>query len=57
MLFKYRANRKIFQTHNSGSDTVKSPLGMFETDLIDNDLKMVDDVMREYWSIPRVTEE
>lgn len=46
-----------FQTHNSGSDTVKSPLGMFETDLIDNDLKMVDDVMREYWNIPRVTEE
>ena len=46
-----------FQTHNSGSDTVKSPLGMFESDLIDNDLKMVDDIMREYWSIPRVTEE
>lgn len=46
-----------FQTHNSGSDTVKSPLGMFETDLIDNDLKMVDDVMREYWNIPRATEE
>lgn len=46
-----------FQTHNSGSDTVKSPLGMFEADLIDNDLKMVDDIMREYWNIPRVTEE
>ena len=46
-----------FQTHNSGSDTVKSPLGMFDADLIDNDLKMVDDIMREYWSIPRVTEE
>lgn len=46
-----------FQTHNSGSDTVKSPLGMFESDLIDNDLKMVDDIMREYWNIPRVTEE
>lgn len=42
-----------FQTHNSGSDTVKSPLGMFETDLIDNDLKMVDDVMRDYWNIQR----
>ena len=46
-----------FQTHNSGSDTVKSPLGMFEVDLIDNDLKMVDDIMREYWNIPRGTEE
>ena len=46
-----------FQTHNNGYDTVKSPLGMFEEDLIENDLKMVDDVMREYWNIPRVTEE
>lgn len=46
-----------FQTHNSGADTVKSPLGMFEDDLIDNDLKMVDDVMREYWNIPRHIEE
>ena len=42
-----------FQTHNSGFDTVKSPLGMFEEDLIDNDLKMVDDVIREFWNIPR----
>jgi len=42
-----------FQTHNSGYDTVKSPMGMFESDLIENDLKMVDDVIREYWNIPR----
>lgn len=40
-------------THNNGYDTVKSPLGMFEEDLIDNDLKLVDDIMREYWNIPR----
>lgn len=42
-----------FQTHNNGQDTVKSPMGMFADDLIDNDLKMVDDIMREYWNIPR----
>lgn len=46
-----------FQTHNNGMDTVKSPLGMFEDDLIPNDLKMVDDVIREYWNIPRKLEE
>ncbi len=46
-----------FQTHNNGMDTVKSPMGMFEEDLIDNDLKMVDDVIREYWNIPRPTPE
>ena len=44
-----------FQTHNNGQDTVKSPLGMFETDLIDNDLKAVDDAIREYWNIERTT--
>ena len=42
-----------FQTHNNGYDTVKSPLGMFDSDLIDNDLKAVDDIIREYWNIPR----
>jgi len=42
-----------FQTHNNGYDTVKTPIGMFEDDLIPNDLKMVDDVIREYWNIPR----
>lgn len=42
-----------FQTHNNGYDTVKSPMGMFEEDLIENDLKKVDDIMRDYWEIPR----
>ena len=42
-----------FSTHNNGYDTVKSPIGMFADDLIENDLKAVDDVMREYWNIPR----
>ena len=32
-----------FITHNSGFDTVKTPLGMFEDNEIDNDLLMVDD--------------
>lgn len=38
-----------FQTQNNGHDTVKSPMGMFEGYLIDNDLKVVDGVAREYW--------
>lgn len=46
-----------FSTHNNGYDTVKSPIGMFVDDLIENDLKAVDDVMREYWNIPRGGEE
>ena len=40
-----------FATHNNGQDTVKSPMGLFEADLIDNDLKAVDDAIREYWGL------
>jgi hypothetical protein len=42
----------MFQTHNSGADTVKSPIEMFKDDLIDNDLAAVDRVIREYYDIP-----
>lgn len=45
-----------FSTHNNGMDTVKSPMGMFADDLIPNDLKMVDDTIREYWNMNTTTE-
>ncbi|MFW2490991.1 AAA family ATPase [Clostridium chromiireducens] len=41
----------FFVTQNSGSDTVKSPLGMFPTFAIDNDLKYVDEKIRNYYEI------
>lgn len=40
-----------FLTQNSGFDTVKSPLGMFDTYAIDNDLKYVDTKIRNYYEI------
>lgn len=40
-----------FVTQTNGQDTVKSPIGMFETLEIDNDLAMVDKTIREYYSI------
>ena len=40
-----------FFTQNSGTDTVKSPIGMFADLQIDNDLKMVDNVIRAYYGI------
>lgn len=40
-----------FLTQNSGSDTVKSPIGMFDTYAIDNDLKYVDTKIRNYYEI------
>lgn len=41
----------MFSTHNSGQDTVKSPMGLFEADLIENDLAEVDKTIREYWGL------
>lgn len=40
-----------FFTQNSGFDTVKSPIGMFDQLQIDNDLKFVDNTIRAYYGI------
>lgn len=40
-----------FSTQNNGHDTVKSPMGMFDSQYIDNDLKAVDTAIREYYNI------
>lgn len=40
-----------FLTQNSGSDTTKSPLGMFADFAIDNDLKYVDEKIRNYYRL------
>ena len=45
-----------FITHNSGFDTVKTPLGMFPENEIDNDLLMVDDTIREYYGMNKEEE-
>lgn len=45
-----------FRTVNSGSDTVKTPMGMFQAAEIDNDLKMVDTTIREYYGINKKEE-
>lgn len=41
----------IFRTQSDGSDVCKSPMGMFEQLEIDNDLKYVDTVVRNYYEI------
>ena len=41
----------MFTTKNNGADTVKTPMGMFEQDLIENDLKAVDDAIRDYYGL------
>ena len=42
--------RHFFTTQSDGRSTAKSPIGMFERE-IDNDLKMVDTAIREYWGL------
>ncbi len=41
----------VFKTLSDGSDICKSPLGMFDTLEIDNDLALVDSRIREYYEI------
>lgn len=43
--------KHIFSTRNGGNDTVKSPIGMFENDHIDNDLNLVDQTIQSYYSL------
>lgn len=43
----------VFSTRNSGSDTVKSPLGLFEDEHIDNDLLAVDNAIAAYYEIAK----
>lgn len=40
----------LFHTQTDGTDTVKSPIGMFDTPTIDNDLAKVDSIIRNYYS-------
>ena len=51
LMAKAENGQYFFQTHNSGADTVKSPIDMFTDDRIDNDLKKVDTIIREYWNL------
>lgn len=40
-----------FTTQTNGQDTVKSPMGLFSETMIDNDLKFVDETIREFYGI------
>lgn len=41
----------LFTTQNSGLDTVKTPMGMFDSDQIDNDLAAVDAAVYAYYQL------
>ncbi len=50
LLCKTDGTRHYFETQSDGYTTAKSPMEMFERE-IDNDLKMVDNTIREYFEL------
>ena len=51
LLAKNLDGRHVFLTRSNGKNTVKTPMGMFEADETDNDLKAVDAAIREYYDM------
>lgn len=51
------AGRYVFTTRNSGHDTVKTPMGMFESSEIENDLALIDKVIVEYYGLNQEPQE
>ncbi|WOE40742.1 P-loop NTPase family protein [Acinetobacter chinensis] len=44
-------DQNLFITKNNGNTTVKSPMGLFESEHIENDLNLVDKAVCEYYGI------
>jgi len=44
-------NSYTFSTQNNGNDTVKSPMGLFSSTQIENDLNAIDDIICQYYEI------
>lgn len=51
---KIQDGQNYFQTKNNGFNIVKTPEGLFDLDLIPNDLEFVDSAICEYYGIPKV---
>lgn len=50
-------DKYFFSTKNNGYDTVKSPMGMFDSNRIENDLDVVDAAICAYYEIPSKKEQ
>jgi hypothetical protein len=44
----------IFHTKTDGSDVTKTPMGMFDKETVENDLKAVDATIRDYYDLPQL---
>lgn len=50
-----RDGEYLFATRNNGSDTTKTPMGLFDDDLIENDLAAVDAAIYHYYDLTEAT--
>ena len=46
-----KGDKHVFEVQSNGTGIAKSPEGMFEEAEIENDLKAVDEKIREYWGL------
>ncbi|PUA19614.1 AAA family ATPase [Glaciimonas sp. PCH181] len=46
----------FFSTRNNGHDTVKSPIGLFDSERVPNDLSVIDARISQYYELTGVTE-
>lgn len=49
----YENNNYIFRLKTNGQDCVKTPIGMFDSEEMENDLKVVDEKIREYYDLDK----
>lgn len=47
----------IFRLKTNGQDCVKTPIGLFDEEQMENDLKIVDDKIREYYELDKESED
>ena len=53
----YDNGNYIFRLKTNGQDCVKTPIGLFDEEQIENDLKLVDNKIREYYELDEIKEE
>lgn len=49
----YDSGKYLFRLKTNGQDCVKTPIGLFEEDQMENDLKLVDEKIREYYDLDK----
>ena len=52
----YENGNYIFRLKTNGQDCVKTPFGMFENDIMENDLKEFDKIVRDYYELDKKVE-